>query len=196
MTIRATSSRAAPPLPATSSRPAGATRFGPCASAHPECPAGGRRPATVLLTARLARGLRAAGLLIAVATPADAATIANLPWLGFRPVTAEGRLAPDECWDGKAGAPIDCALLEPMPARVRPKPRPPCLTPITPGCPERWAVGDRWPPVHLRTDQMAVKQTLPVPPLGPHQPPAPIPLPASGLLLLAALARLWRARRV
>jgi len=164
--------------------------------------------------------IRAAALSLALAAPAHAAPV-WVDGVGFRWLDAAGQIAAD-CWDGKAGAPIDCALLAPMPARVVPKPRPPCLTPRTPGCP---AQTFRWAEVKesLTAEPFATPAAADAgssyfiggsgcfcgfwaggrscpharhqPPASPPPQPPAIPLPASGLLLLAALALLWRARR-
>jgi hypothetical protein len=151
--------------------------------------------------------IRAAALSLALAAPAHAAPV-WVDGIGFRWLDAAGQIAADDCWDGKAGQPIDCALLAPMPARVVPRPRPPCLTPRTPGCP---AQTFRWAEVKESFTRQPFGNAGWLLPLvvsdcgcGYHQPPLPltddrqppaIPLPASGLLLAGALALLWRWRR-
>jgi hypothetical protein len=134
--------------------------------------------------------IRAAALSLLLAAPAHAAPV-WVDGLGFRWLDATGQIAADDCWDGKAGRPIDCALLAPMPARVVPKPRPPCLTPRTPGCP---AVIPAY-----ETPAAAVVAAPSTPRWQTEAPRASavpaIPLPAPGLLLAAALGLLWRARR-
>jgi hypothetical protein len=107
---------------------------------------------------------------------------------------------------------------------TRPKPRPPCADVWRPGCPGRYAPGPwRWagvsPPsstprgVAQAADAgssyfidgsgcfcgfCAGNRSCPharhQPPASPPPQPPAIPLPASGLLLLAALAALWRLR--
>ena len=150
--------------------------------------------------------IRPALLCLAFAAPAHAAPV-WIDGLGFRWVDASGQPVGDDCWDGKAGRPIDCALLDAMPPRItRPKPRPPCLTPRTPGCPvpAELVPSFRWASVNESVAAYPFTRAGGLPPVvvgdctcrdapaHDPQPVAPIPLPASAMLLLSALALLWR----
>ena len=165
-----------------------------------------RRACNVYLPVdQLPRGLMAAGAFCLFAGTANAAPV-WVDGLGFRWVDASGQIATDDCWDGKAGRPIDCALLDAMPPRItRPKPRPPCLTPRTPGCPvpAELVSAFRWATVNESVAPYPFARPGGLPPVvvgdctcrttaHDPQPVAPIPLPASALLLLSALAMLWR----
>ena len=143
--------------------------------------------------------------------------------VGFRWVDETGAIATDECWDGKRGAPIDCALLQPgdMPKAARrytsPMPRPPCLTPRTPGCPavtvfpattfvpprpvvavappspspRAPVFGSTWfggSSTSITNVTNIIRKGCDCPDMPAPPPPYVIPLPAGGWLLLSALA--------
>jgi hypothetical protein len=148
--------------------------------------------------------IRAAALSLLLAAPAHAGTVAGWgndldPCLDIAaPADPAGRAQWAEWWLG-LGCLIPANAGEWAPKSVtRPKPRPPCADVWRPGCPGRYAPGPwRW--AGIETPAAAA---LPRPSTPRWQAEAPrasavpaIPLPASGLLLLAALAALWRVRR-